>query len=226
MASRNPRATSPSRPPQHPRPSRRATPRSWAVDFRRALRRHRRTLAILATLAAVLAGLTALAPPRPDSVTVVTAARTLTGGATVRAEDLDRTPLPPGAVPDGAWTEPGDVIGQTLAGPVPAGQVLTATALLRHRASRGGTVVAPLPLADDRVSGLLQAGDQVDVLAADTQSGKTRVVASAVRVVTGAIAASDDAPGTGGLVLVEVTPATATALAAAASTSVLSVVWR
>ena len=64
------------------------------------------------------------------------------------------------------------------------------------------------------------------MLAADSQSGKTRVVASAVRVVTGAIAASDDAPGTGGLVLVEVTPATATALAAAASTSVLSVVWR
>ncbi len=157
---------------------------------------------------------------------MVTAARTLSGGSTVRVEDLDRTQLPPGAVPDGAWTTPDEVIGQTLAGPVPAGQVLTATALLRHRASRGGSVVAPLPLADDRVSGLLQAGDQVDVLAADSQSGKTRVVASAVRVVTGAIAGADDAAGSGGLVLVEVPPATATALAAAASTSVLSVVWR
>lgn len=207
-------------------PARRLTPHSWAIDFRRALRRHRRKLAILATLAAVLAGLTALAPPRPDTVSVVTAEHALTGGTTVRAEDLDRTELPPRAVPDGAWTDPSEVVGQTLAGPVPAGQVLTPAALLRHRASGSGSVVAPLPLADDRVSALLEAGDQVDVLAADSQTGKTRVVATAIRVVTGAIPGAHDAPGTGGLVLVEVSPSTATALAAAASTSVLSVVWR
>ncbi|HEY5978835.1 MAG TPA: SAF domain-containing protein [Microlunatus sp.] len=208
------------------RPSRRPTPRSWAVDFRRAVRRHRRTLAILATLAAVLAGLTALAPPRPDTVAVVTAEHGLIGGTTIRPEDLTRTELPPRAVPDGAWTDPAEVVGRTLAGPVPAGQVLTATALLRHRATGGGTVVAPLPVADDRVSALLEAGDLVDVLAADGQTGKTRVVASAIRVVSGAIPAADDGPGSGGLVLVEVAPATATDLAAASSTSVLSVVWR
>jgi len=212
--------------PRPVRPSRRPTPRSWAVDFRRALRRHRRKLAILATLAAVLAGLTALAPPRPDTVSVLTAAHPLIGGTTVRAADLDRTELPPRAVPDGAWTDPAAVVGQTLAGPVPAGQVLTPEALLRHRADGLGSVVAPLPVADDRVSALLVSGDQVDVLAADSQTGKTRVVASSVRVVTGAIPVADDAPGSGGLVLVEVTPAIATALAAAASTSVLSVVWR
>ena len=87
-------------------------------------------------------------------------------------------------------------------------------------------MVAPLPLADDRVSALLEAGDQVDVLAADSQTGKTRVVASAVRVVTGAIPAADDAPGTRRTGAGRGQSATATALAAAASTSVLSVVWR
>jgi Flp pilus assembly protein CpaB len=214
------------RPTRNTPSNRRLTPRSWVVDFRRALRRHRRKLAILATLAAVLAGLTALAPPRPATVSVVTAEHMLAGGTTVRAEDLDTTELPPGAVPDGAWSEPSEVVGQTLAGPVPAGQVLTPTALLRHRASASGSVVAPLPLADDRVTALLEAGDQVDVLAADSQTGKTRVVATAIRVVTGAIPGAEDAPGTGGLVLVEVSPSTAAALAAAASTSVLSVVWR
>lgn len=214
------------RPTRNTPSNRRLTPRSWVVDFRRALRRHRRKLAILATLAAVLAGLTALAPPRPVTVSVVTAEHMLAGGTTVRAEDLDTTELPPGAVPDGAWSEPSEVVGQTLAGPVPAGQVLTPTALLRHRASASGSVVAPLPLADDRVTALLEAGDQVDVLAADSQTGKTRVVATAIRVVTGAIPGAEDAPGTGGLVLVEVSPSTAAALAAAASTSVLSVVWR
>jgi pilus assembly protein CpaB len=207
-------------------PTRRPTARRWALDFRRALRRHRRKLAALATMAAVLTGLTALAPPRPTTVSVLTAAHALAGGSTVAADDVEQLALPPDAVPDGAWTDPAEVVGQTLAGPVPAGQVLTATALLRHRAVGAATVVAPLPLADDRVSRLLEAGDQVDVLAADSESGKTRVVASAVRVVTGAITEEAEAPGSGGLVLVEVSPTTATALAAAAATSVLSVVWR
>ena len=66
----------------------------------------------------------------------------------------------------------------------------------------------------------------VDVLAAQTETGKTRVIASAVRVVTGAIAASDGSAESGGLVLVEVSPDTAAALAGAAAVSVLSVVWR
>ncbi|BAK37612.1 hypothetical protein MLP_45980 [Microlunatus phosphovorus NM-1] len=202
------------------------TARSWVVGFRRALRRHRRKLAILATLAAVLTGLTALAPPRPDTVSVVTAARPLDGGHTVTPDDLTRTALPPDAVPVGAWSDPAEVIGRTLAGPLPARQVLTPTSLLRERASRTSSVVAPLPLADPRVAQLVEAGDQLDVLAADSQSGKTKVVATAVRVVTGGIGGDSDATGSEGLVLVEVSPATATALAAAAATSALSVVWR
>jgi pilus assembly protein CpaB len=206
----------------------RPTARQWSVDFRRALRRHRRKLAVLATLAAVLTGLTALAPPQPPTVPVVTAARALSAGATIAADDLEHTDLPPDAVPDDAVTDPAALIGEKLAGPVPARQVLTGAALLRQRSAGRSTVVAPLPLADERVSSLLEAGDVVDVLAADSQTGKTRVVASAVRVVTGAIAVPDDtgaSAGSGGLVLVEVSPDAATALAAAAATSVLSIVW-
>ena len=207
-------------------PARRLTARSWAVGFRRALRRHRRKLAVLATLAAVLTGLTALAPPRPETVSVVTAAKPLAGGHQVTPDDLAQTALPPQAVPDGAWTDPATVIGRTLAGPLPARQVLTPAALLRDRASGADTVVAPLPLADSRVARLVEAGDQVDVLAADTQTGKTKAVATAVRVVAGGIGKDSDTAGSGGLVLVEVNPATATALAAAAATSTLTVVWR
>lgn len=204
----------------------RSTARQWSVDFRRAVRRHRRKLAVLATVAAVLTGLAALAPPQPATVTVVTAARELTAGSTLTAADLDQTALPVRAVPEGASTDAAALVGQKVAGPVPERQVLTASSLLRHRAAGGRTVVAPLPLADDRVSRLLQAGDVVDVLAAENETGKTRVVASAVRVVTGAIADTDDGSGAGGLVLVEVSPDTAAALAGAASVNVLSVVWR
>lgn len=182
---------------------------------------------MVATVAAVLTGLTALAPPRPPTVSVVTAARPLSAGSTIQAADLELTELPPRAVPDGAVTDPTALVGEKLAGQVPERQVLTPDALLRQRSGSTGVVVAPLPLADDRVSGLLQAGDVVDVLAADTQSGKTKVVATAVHVLTGTIAESEagSGSGTGGLVLVEVGAGTATALAAAASTSVLSIVW-
>lgn len=202
----------------------RPTLRRWLVDLRRAVRRRRRILAVLATLAAVLTGLTALAPPRPETITVLTAARTLPSGHTVTADDLASAPLPPAAVPDGAVRDPTSLVGQTLAGPVPAGQVLTPSALLRHRTDGVATVVAPLPLADERVAGLLEPGDRIDVLSADGQTGRTTVVARAVTVVTGAIT-DESAVGTGGLVLVEVSPPTATALAAAAATGVLSVVW-
>ena len=214
------------RTPPPTRPSRPLTARGWAVGFRRALRRHRRKLAVLATLAAVLTGLTALAPPEPHTVSVVTAARPLVGGQTVSPDDLAQTALPEQSVPDGAWRDPADVIGRTLAGPLPARQVLTPAALLRERAGGTGSVVAPLPLADPRVARLVEAGDQVDVLAADSQSGKTVVVATAVRVVNGGIGSDSESAGSGGLVLVEVSPGTATALAAAAATSTLSVVWR
>jgi len=202
------------------------TVRQWSVDFRRALRRHRRKLAVLATLAAVLTGLTALAPPRPATVSVVTAARLLPAGSSITAADLDQTALPAQAIPEGASTDPTELIGQKVAGPVPSRQVLTTSALLRQRSSGRSTVVAPLPLADDRVTALLEAGDVVDVLAADAETGKTRVIASAVRVVTGAIAAGDQTAESGGLVLVEVDPGTASTLAGAAAVSVLSVVWR
>lgn len=200
------------------------TPRRWFVDFRRALRRRRRTLAVLATLAAVLTGLAALAPPRPTTVEVVTAARTLAGGAELSAADLERTGLPPTAVPEGAWTDPAEVVGKVLAGPVPAGQVLTRSALLRYR-SAGTEVVAPLRLADSLVAALVETGDVVDVLAADQQSGKSAVVAANIRVVS-AVGGEDGDPGAGGLVLVEVDRETANALAAAATTAVLSIVWR
>lgn len=216
-----------SRPPSRQRRwVERPTARQWSVDFRRALRRHRRKLALLATVAAVLTALTALAPPRPATESVVTAARVLPAGSTISADDLISTALPQGSVPDGAVRDPAALIGQRVAGPVPTKQVLTTSSLLRNRTQGGRTVVAPLPLADDRVSELLEAGDVVDVLAAETESGRTTVVATAVRVVTAAIGETDTSAETGGLVLVEVSPDTAAELAGAASTSVLSVVWR
>lgn len=182
---------------------------------------------MVVTIAAVLTGLTALAPPPPATVTVVTAARQLSAGVTIQARDLQLSDLPAQAVPQGALTELTDLVGEKAAGPVPERQVLTPSSLLRQRSSVRSLVVAPLPLADERVSGLLQAGDVVDVLAADTQTGKTRVVASAVHVLTGTITAGDTSSGSGdgGLVLVEVSAETATALAAAGAVSALSIVW-
>lgn len=232
----SPARTAASKPPRliQPRGVRR-----WLFDFGRSVRRRRRILAALAAVAAVLAGLTALAPPSPETTTVVAAARQLGGGSVLAAADLKPIELPTALVPDGAARDPAQLIGKALAGPQPAGQVLTETALLHYRTRGSNAVVAALPLADDRVSQLLQPGDVVDVLAAANETGRTRVVATGVRVITGALTQADSSGGglagnlTGGssgdrgrgLALVEVTPATAAGLTQASATGALTVVW-
>ena len=178
-------------------------------------------------MAAVLTGLTALAPPHPDLVPTVRVRTELHGGQALTASDLRTDELPASALPSGALTDVEAVVGRTLAGRVPAGQVLSETDLLGGRRAGGtGRVIAPVRLADGDLTALLTDGDVVDVLAADEQSGQTRVVAGAVRVVAVPASARDPSSAGGGLVLVEVDRTTATALAKAAVGAQLSVIWR
>ena len=194
----------------------------------RAVSWHRRKLAVLCAVAAVLTGLTALAPPRPATVPVVRARTDLLGGTVVQTADLRVDQLPVEALPAGALAEPGAAVGRTLAGRMPAGQIVAAADLVGgRRPQASGLVVSPLRLADGDVAALLSDGDLVDVVGADEQSGKARVVAARVRVVAVPAAARDpSSSAAGGLVLVEVDRATATTLAQASVTSQLGVVWR
>ena len=200
--------------------------RPW-LSFRRAVSWHRRKLALLAVLAAVLTGLAAAAPEGPPTVSVVRAAVALEGGTRLTPDDLEVTDIVVDDAPDGAVADPDLLVGRTLAAPVPRGQVMTERAVVSARASPG-RVMAPLRLADADVTALLRAGDMVDVLAADPQAEQAFVAGRSVRVVTVPARADPDAGAdpAGALVLVEVDPETARVLARAAVSATLTVIWR
>lgn len=183
---------------------------------------------MLCAVAAVLTGLTALAPPRPATTPVVRAKIDLAGGTVVRAEDIRLDHLPRDALPAGAIAEPSLAVGKTLVGRVPAGQILASAALVGSRFSlASGQVIAPVRLADADVTAMLSDGDVVDVVGADEQNGRAKVVATRVRVIAVPPAAPDPVSSAGGgLILVEVERSIATALAQASVASQLSVVWR
>ena len=201
--------------------------RPWR-NLARAVSWHRRKLAAVAAALAVLTGVTAAMPAAPPTVPAVVARAELRGGTVLGEGDLELRQVGAGDVPRGHLGSTDGIIGRTLAAPVAEGQVLTALALVSARASAGpGLVVAPLRLDDAGLATLLQPGDVVDVLAADEQAGQARVVARSVRLVTIPVVPDDGSADTAGaLVLLAVSPSTATQLAQAAVTGPLTVTWR
>ena len=180
------------------------------------------------------------APPAPGTVAVpvVVAAGDLPAGAALAAPDLRVASIPPPLRPAGSVAVAGALVGRVLASPVRAGEPLTdvrlvgagLTALLAP-----GQVAAPVRLADLAVSGLVRAGDQVDVLAATPGTDRAEQVASAALVLAAPGATAE--PGTrpagaavgeagaapDGLLLLAVDPATAARLAAASAGATLTV---
>ena len=189
---------------------------------------HRRSLAALAAALAVLAGVSAARPEGPPVVSAVVLRAGLPGGTVLSPADLEVREVVARDAPRGFSSRTEELVGRTLAAPVPEGQVLTELAVVSGRSAvAAGHVVAPLRLADPELVRLLRSGDVVDVLGSDERSAEARVVAPAVRVVT--VPTADDgasAETSGALVLVEVSPSAATALVQAAAGGTLSVTWR
>jgi pilus assembly protein CpaB len=185
---------------------------------------------VVAAIAAVLTGLSAASPEGPDMITVVKARSQLPGGTVLSARDLILDPVVASDVPDGVLTDPNDLVGKTLAGPVAESQIMTLlTTTAPHARVDPGRVIAPLRLADAAVAALLRPGDVVDIVAADSQGEQgATVLAAGVRVVT-VPQAPDDGVGPspeGGLVLIDVDSRTAVIVAQAAASGALSIVWR
>ena len=142
----------------------------------------RRPLAALLAAAAVVAGLHELRPPPPDVVAVLTAARDLPAGTTLREQDLTSVDYASGTAPTGLAS---DAVGRVLAGPVRAGEPLTDVRLVGAAlaAAYPGSVAIPVRLPDAGMAALLHVGDPIDLVAADPQGGAARVVASDLVVV-------------------------------------------
>ena len=198
-------------------------PRSW-TDFARRL-----AAAALALGALVLAArpdFTDRPTEGPTTVAVVVAARDLPAGAVLARTDLRVARLPPGTVPDGVAGATDELVGRPLAGPLRAGEPVTDVRLVGPgltAALPAGRVAAPVRLADLAVAGLVHPGDRVDVLATAPGAPEAEVVAEGALVLAPAGAGDDDVSGTAGLLLLELDPATAGRLAAAAASDTLTV---
>ncbi|MER7211286.1 SAF domain-containing protein [Streptosporangium sp. NPDC000239] len=177
----------PARSPARPRaPSAPGSPvRGVDALLRFGGRRHR----IVAALVAASAMACALVGLRPGSasVTVLTAARDLPGGA-LGASDLRAVAMRPETVPDGALKPGAPIVGRVLTGPVRRGEPLTNVRLLGPGllSARGpGTVATPVRVADPQTARLLSAGDVVNVLATPSSwdgAAPARTVAEGVTV--------------------------------------------
>lgn len=187
-------------------------------DWTRTVLARRMTAAMLV----LLAGVAALrADPDGDRAEVVVAARDLTPGVALTADDIRREIRSAAAVPDGSQVDVGAVIGSTLAGPTRRGEVLTDVRLLGKRLAEStagpGARIVPLHPADSALIDLVRPGDVVDVLAAsDTDSeARPRVVATNAIVVLVSAKQKTQAAGNDRVVLVALPGAAANAVAGA-----------
>nr|WP_237417891.1 SAF domain-containing protein [Actinomadura rayongensis] len=130
--------------------------------------RHRRAAAALFAAFGAGFGLLALRPAGAGGVEILTAARDLPAGATLRPSDVRRATVPPDAVPAGAARS--SPAGRVVAGAMRKGEPFTDARLVDAagllRGFPAGTVATPVRIADADAVRLLQPGDRIDILAA------------------------------------------------------------
>jgi hypothetical protein len=191
--------------------------RTVRPDFTRTARARR----LAAGLLVVLAGVAALRPDARDvQREVAIAARDLSPGTPLTADDVRMENRSAATLPDGAHTDLA-VIGSTLAGPARRGEVLTDARVLGPRlaglsAGRDARVV-PLHLADAAVLDLIRTGDVVDILGAPSAdaNARPRVIATNAVVVLVSATAKTIGSSNDRVVLVALPASAAHALAGA-----------
>jgi pilus assembly protein CpaB len=123
--------------------------------------------------AAVALALPTLAPAPAHRVRVLVAAHDLAAGRRLTSADLRVAGWAPGTAPRDGLGEPGQAAGRTLAGPLTEGSPVTRADLLGPGLLTGqevGLLAVPVRLSGVAPSGLVQAGDRVDVLSAASGS--------------------------------------------------------
>ena len=190
----------------------------WRPDWTRTVAARRVAAGALVVLAAVAALRT---DPHGDQADIVVAARDLSPGIELTADDLRLEKRLTATIPDGSQSTVGKVVGSTLAGPARRGEVLTDVRVLGPRLAESvagpDARIVPLPLADSAVLDLVRPGDVVDVLAAGAEAdAQPHLVATDAVVVL--VSEKPKGAGAGGdrVVLVAVGAHAANQVAAAA----------
>ncbi len=205
-------------------------PRTLLRRGRRALLRRRRLLVAALVAVAAMAFARQVSPAPPPHTSVVVAAHDLDAGVTLSPDDVRMVDLPAGLVPAAATSDLAAVIGETVAGPMREGEVMTDRRVVAPSLVAGypaGSLATPLRVRDASVVSLLEVGDQIDVYAAvpdDSDSARLLVTDAPVL----ALPAPEDRSlrADGGLVVLAVDAAAAARLAQAAETAPLSVALR
>lgn len=125
---------------------------------------HRRAIAALCTgLAVYLVAHQLLVPPERGTPVVVLA-KDAPSGHRLTAEDLSLERLPQGALSDGAATEVAEVVGETVALPLPRGTVVQPALLASTRTVAPGRSLVPIVVSDERLLTVLRPGDLVSLV--------------------------------------------------------------
>jgi Flp pilus assembly protein CpaB len=193
---------------------------------RRGYLRYRRWLVAAAAAGAVLAAVQELAPPEPATTPVVVAVRDLAPGHRLGADDLAVEDMPSDAAPPEGLLSRADLLGERVAGPVAAGEPVTATRVVGSGLFERlgpGLLATPVRLPDADIAGLLHAGDRVDVYAAtgDASEPAVQVVRDATVVVVPEH--GEDSRAQGAVVVLALTELQSAELAQAGATTQLAV---
>jgi Flp pilus assembly protein CpaB len=177
----------------------------------------------------VLAGVAALRPdPDGERAQVVVAARDLSPGAALTADDLRLEKRLAPTIPDGSQSDIDTIVGSTLAGPTRRGEVLTDVRLLGRRLAESAAGpdarLVPVHPVDGAVADLVRPGDVVDIVAASETSSQStaKVVATGAIVVLVSAKQKAQAATSERVVLVALPAASANAVAGAALTQTVT----
>ncbi|MBA2446207.1 MAG: flagella basal body P-ring formation protein FlgA [Nocardioidaceae bacterium] len=198
-----------------------------ASNMRRAMLRHRRLIAATSAAAAVWSTVHILSPTPPPATAVAVASHDLEAGTVLSAADVRVIEWASELVPTGA-SPPDQLAGQTVAGPMRAGEPLTDRRVIGAASMAGyadGLVAAPVRIHDSDVVALLRVGDRIDLYAAAANTGSAaQLLVDQAPVVT--LPQLDDDSRDGGLIVIAVTPDDAARLAQASAMAQLSVTLR
>ncbi len=174
----------------------------------------------------MLGVLRTLAPPPPDTVEVLVAARDLPSGSRLGDDDVVAHDWPADLAPPDAATT---ALGRVLAAPLGRGEVLTDARVVGPglALAQPGQTILPVRLPDAGMATLLQPGDEVDLVATDPGTGASSIVAREVTVLaTPRGVPEDPAGGAGGALVVVGTCATeAIDISSAALSQFVTVSW-
>ena len=177
----------------------------------------------------VLAGVAALRPnPDGERAQVVVAARDLSPGAALTADDLRLEKRLAPTIPDGSQSDIDTIVGSTLAGPTRRGEVLTDVRLLGRRLAESAAGpdarIVPVHPVDGALADLVRPGDVVDIIAASetNSAAAARVVATSAIVVLVSAKQKAQAATSERVVLVALPAAAANAVAGAALTQTVT----